>query len=61
MVTIAGFVIAISVLMFFVNLIVSVRRGEVAVGNVWESRSPEWHGAFAHSDAQLSGAGACGW
>jgi len=41
-VTIAGFVIALSVLIFFINLIYSVRRGEVATGNVWESRSPEW-------------------
>lgn len=41
-VTIAGFVIALSVLIFFINLIYSVRRGEVAAGNVWESRSPEW-------------------
>lgn len=41
-ITIAGFVIAASILIFFVNLIISLRRGEVAVGNVWESRSPEW-------------------
>ncbi len=41
-VTIAGFVIALSVLIFFINLAVSARKGEVAVGNVWESRSPEW-------------------
>jgi cytochrome c oxidase subunit 1 len=42
LVTIAGFLIALSVLVFTVNLIVSLRRGEVATGNVWESRSPEW-------------------
>lgn len=41
-VTIAGFVIAISVLIFFYNLVKSIRVGEVAVGNIWESRSPEW-------------------
>jgi cytochrome c oxidase subunit I len=41
-VTISGFVIALSVLVFTINLIISIRRGEVAVGNVWESRSPEW-------------------
>jgi cytochrome c oxidase subunit 1 len=41
-VTIAGFLIGISVLIFFVNLIKSIRSGEVAIGNVWESRSPEW-------------------
>ncbi len=41
-VTIAGFVIAVSVLIYIVNLIRSVRYGEVAEGNVWESRSPEW-------------------
>ena len=41
-VTIAGFLVALSVLIFFANLIISLRRGEVATGNVWESRSPEW-------------------
>jgi cytochrome c oxidase subunit 1 len=41
-VTIAGFLIAVSVLIFFINLVVSAKRGEVAVGNIWESRSPEW-------------------
>jgi cytochrome c oxidase subunit 1 len=42
LITIAGFLIAISVLIFFINLYKSVRNGEVATGNVWESRSPEW-------------------
>jgi heme/copper-type cytochrome/quinol oxidase subunit 1 len=41
-ITIAAFLIATSVLIFVVNLIRSARRGEVAVGNVWRSRSPEW-------------------
>lgn len=41
-ITIAGFLIGLSVLIFFINLIMSLRRGEVAVGNVWQSRSPEW-------------------
>jgi cytochrome c oxidase subunit I len=41
-VTIAGFLIGISVLLMFFNMIYSYRRGEVATGNVWESRSPEW-------------------
>lgn len=41
-ITIAGFLIALSVLIFFINLIRSARYGEAAVGNVWESRSPEW-------------------
>jgi len=41
-ITITGFLIAISILVFVVNLIISIRKGEVAVGNVWESRSPEW-------------------
>ncbi len=41
-ITIAGFMIATSVLIFFINLIVSVKRGVPATGNVWESRSPEW-------------------
>lgn len=42
LVTIAGFVIAISVLIALYNLIASARRGEVAEANPWRSRSPEW-------------------
>jgi len=42
LVTIAGFVIAISVVIMLYNLIGSARRGEVAVPNPWRSRSPEW-------------------
>lgn len=42
LITIAGFVIATGVLVFVVNMIVSVRRGTVAVANPWRSRSPEW-------------------
>jgi len=41
-ITIAGFLIAISVLIFFYNLYISARKGEIATGNLWESRSPEW-------------------
>jgi cytochrome c oxidase subunit 1 len=41
-ITIAGFLIGFSVLVFFFNLVRSVRHGEVAEGNVWRSRSPEW-------------------
>ncbi len=41
-ITIAGFLIALSVLVFFINLIATLRNGEVARGNVWNSRSPEW-------------------
>ena len=40
--TIAGYLIAISVLIFLYNLFVSIKNGEVATGNVWNSRSPEW-------------------
>jgi cytochrome c oxidase subunit 1 len=40
--TIAGFLIGISVLIFIYNLIHSVRYGEKAEGNIWNSRSPEW-------------------
>jgi cytochrome c oxidase subunit 1 len=40
--TIAAFMIATSVAIFFYNLINSIRHGEVATGNVWNSRSPEW-------------------
>jgi cytochrome c oxidase subunit 1 len=42
MISIAGFVIGISVLFFVYNILVSIRRGEVAVANPWNSRSPEW-------------------
>jgi cytochrome c oxidase subunit 1 len=41
-ITIAAFLIALSILIFLINLVVSVRRGEVAEGNLWRSRSPEW-------------------
>jgi cytochrome c oxidase subunit 1 len=40
--TIAAFTIALSVLIFIINLVVSLKRGEVAEGNLWNSRSPEW-------------------
>ncbi len=42
LITIAGFVIATSVLIAFFNLAYSVKRGEVAEANPWNSRSPEW-------------------
>jgi cytochrome c oxidase subunit 1 len=42
MVTIAGFVIGLSVLIAVYNFIASARKGEVAVPNPWRSRSPEW-------------------
>jgi cytochrome c oxidase subunit 1 len=41
-ITIAGFVIGLSVLIMIYNLIRSARRGEVAERNSWRSRSPEW-------------------
>jgi cytochrome c oxidase subunit 1 len=40
--TIAGFLIALSVLIFFYNFITSLKKGEPAQGNLWNSRSPEW-------------------
>ncbi len=40
--TIVGFLIAFSVLIFIINLVRSIRHGEVAQGNLWNSRSPEW-------------------
>src|SRR3989304_5072274 len=42
LITIAAFVIASGVLLFIVNMIISVRRGAVAVANPWRPRSPEW-------------------
>lgn len=40
--TIAGFLIALSVAVFLYNVWRTIKRGEVATGNVWNSRSPEW-------------------
>jgi len=40
--TITGFLIALSVLIFLINLFRSLKSGEKAPGNVWNSRSPEW-------------------
>jgi len=40
--TICAFGIAISVLIFFINFFHSMKNGEQAEGNVWNSRSPEW-------------------
>jgi cytochrome c oxidase subunit 1 len=42
LITIAGIVIGISVLIMIYNLIYNARRGEVAERNPWRSRSPEW-------------------
>jgi len=42
LITIAGFVIGLSVLIAMFNLIYSLRRGPVAAANPWNSRSPEW-------------------
>jgi len=40
--TIAGYLIALSVLIFIINFFHSMKHGEKAEGNVWNSRSPEW-------------------
>jgi cytochrome c oxidase subunit I len=40
--TVAAFFIALGVLVFFINVFWSIRKGEEATGNVWNSRSPEW-------------------
>ncbi|HSJ87870.1 MAG TPA: cbb3-type cytochrome c oxidase subunit I [Anaerolineales bacterium] len=40
--TVAGYLIAISVLIMFINMVYSIKHGEKAEGNVWNSRSPEW-------------------
>lgn len=42
LITIAGFVIAFSVLIMLYNLVRNARKGEVAEANPWGSRSPEW-------------------
>jgi cytochrome c oxidase subunit 1 len=40
--TICAFAIALSVLIFFINFFYSIKNGEKAEGNLWNSRSPEW-------------------
>ena len=40
--TIAGYLIALSVLIFIINFFRSIKHGEKAEGNIWNSRSPEW-------------------
>jgi cytochrome c oxidase subunit 1 len=42
MITVAGFAIAFSILLFIINAWMSLRRGEKSVENPWHSRSPEW-------------------
>jgi len=42
LITIAGFTIGISMLIFLANLIISAVRGRVASANPWQSRSPEF-------------------
>ena len=42
LITIAGFLIGISILIAFVNIIYSAARGRVAQDNPWRSRSPEF-------------------
>jgi len=40
--TIAAYLIAISVIIFLFNFFKSMKSGEVAENNIWDSRSPEW-------------------
>ncbi|HSO27535.1 MAG TPA: cbb3-type cytochrome c oxidase subunit I [Anaerolineales bacterium] len=42
LITIAGFVIGLSLIVAFINIIYSAARGPVASSNPWRSRSPEW-------------------
>ncbi len=41
-ISIAGFMVGLSILIFIINIVRSARHGEVAVGNIWNSRSLEW-------------------
>jgi cytochrome c oxidase subunit 1 len=41
--TIAAFLIALGTAIFIYNFIHSLKHGEPATGNLWESRSPEWN------------------
>ncbi|MEJ5224205.1 MAG: cbb3-type cytochrome c oxidase subunit I [Anaerolineales bacterium] len=40
--TISAYLIGLSVLVFLYNVFISLKNGEVATGNIWNSRSPEW-------------------
>jgi cytochrome c oxidase subunit 1 len=40
--TVMAFLTALGVIVFFINVIYTQRKGEAAPGNVWNSRSPEW-------------------
>lgn len=40
--TAMAFLTALGVVVFFINLIYTHRKGEPATGNIWNSRSPEW-------------------
>jgi cytochrome c oxidase subunit 1 len=42
MITIAGYLIGISVIIFLINAVRSIRGSDVAVANPWRSRSPEF-------------------
>lgn len=42
-VSIAGFVVGLGLLVFITNILVSAKRGQVAAQNPWRSRSPEWY------------------
>lgn len=40
--TIAAYLIAAGILVFFWNVYITAKKGEPATGNIWNSRSPEW-------------------
>ncbi|HTP00039.1 MAG TPA: cbb3-type cytochrome c oxidase subunit I [Anaerolineales bacterium] len=40
--TVAAFLIALGTAIFLYNFIRSIKHGEAATGNIWNSRSPEW-------------------
>jgi len=40
--TVAAYLIAAGILVFFWNVYITAKNGEPATGNIWNSRSPEW-------------------
>lgn len=42
LITYGGFLTFFAIVIFIINIWVSAKKGEIAEGNVWESRSPEW-------------------
>ncbi len=54
-VTIGGYLIGLAMLLFFINLVVSARRGARATENPWRSRTLEWQISSPPPEENFSG------